>query len=69
MSHISENLKKLLVLNNTTIADISRATNIRQPIVHNLIHGKTDNPTINLLKPVADYFNVSIDYLITDNNP
>lgn len=68
MIHISENLIKLLEKNNLTVSDVSRATNIKQPIVHYLVYGKNENPTINLLKPIADYLNVSIDYLISDNS-
>ena len=68
MNHISENLKKLLDLNNLTMTDMSRDLNIKQPLVYNLVHGKNDNPTINTLKPIADYFKVSIDFLISNNN-
>ncbi len=68
MSHIADNLQRLLKENNATVTDMSRDLNIKQPLMYNLVHGKNDNPTINTLKPVADYFKVSIDYLISDHN-
>ncbi len=68
MGHIAENLQKLLKENNLTVSDVSRATNIKQPIVHHLVYGKNENPTVNLLKPIADYLKVTIDYLMSNNN-
>lgn len=58
---------ELLRKNNVTVADVSRATGINQSTFsnwkarNNLLSGKN-------AKLVADYFHVSVDYLMTGNS-
>lgn len=45
-------------------AELARRTGIGQPVIHRLMTGVTENPQILTLKPIADYFEVSIEQLL-----
>ena len=57
-------LKKLLFHRDMKPADLSREVNIPQPTIHRLITGKSSRPYQSSLKPIADYFDVSIEQLL-----
>lgn len=44
--------------------ELARRTGIKQPIIHRLLSGENTNPKLSTLKPLADYFMISIGELI-----
>jgi transcriptional regulator with XRE-family HTH domain len=60
----ARNLKNLLEKNKITSSQLSSASGIDKPIISRLLSGKTTNPQVETLKPIAEYFGVSIDQLI-----
>lgn len=66
-SKISENLRYLMKLKNTTENKIAQELNIPAMTVRRLLSGETTDPRISTLKILADYFQVPIDALIGTN--
>ncbi|MEM1243196.1 MAG: LexA family transcriptional regulator [Pseudomonadota bacterium] len=62
--NISESLKKLVQMSKISELELSRRTGVAQPIINRLISGENTNPKIATLKPLADFFCVSISKLI-----
>lgn len=57
-------LKKLLFQKDIRAADLCREIDVPAPTIHRLITGKSTRPYKSSLKPIADYFDVSIEQLI-----
>lgn len=64
-STLIEQLQQLMITRNISEAELSRQTNIPQPTLHKILAGKTADPRASTLRLLADYFNVSVDQLIT----
>ncbi len=68
MSIFSERIKTLKSIKSCTVKEISEKINVTPRAFH---YYETDQrePTLSVLVLLADYFNVSIDYLVgrTDN--
>lgn len=60
--HLGERLKLLRKQQKQTIATVSQATGIAIPSYKKYEAGKS-NPTLSKLYALAEYFNVSLDYL------
>lgn len=56
-------LKELRVLNQKTQLEVAKNINITQFTYSNYETGKTE-PTIEVLIKLADYYNVTLDYLV-----
>lgn len=63
MNKLSRVLKQLISENNLTISELARSTNILQPVLHRIVSGNTDNPRVDSLLPIAQYFKISIEQL------
>jgi transcriptional regulator with XRE-family HTH domain len=61
---IATNLRKLMTLANINENELGRRTHIKQPIIHRLLSGKNKNPKLLTIKPLADYFMLSVSQLI-----
>jgi len=68
MTIFSERLKELRLSKNTRQSDIAEAIGIT-PRAYQYYEASTKEPTLSKLTALADYFNVSLDYLAgrTDN--
>lgn len=66
-SNLSNNLKKLMKLANISESELSRRTKIKQPIIHRLLSGENTNPKLLTIKPIADYFMLTVSQLIGEN--
>ena len=64
MKNLSTVLSYLMSGKGIKSAELARKTGIGQPVVYRLMTGITDNPQIQTLKPIADFFEVSIDQLL-----
>ena len=57
-------LKRLLFDKDMKAVDLARELDIPQPTIHRLMTGKSTRPYKSSLKPIADYFNISVDQLL-----
>lgn len=59
----AQRLRDLRTQSNVSVANLCEAVGITKSAVSRFEHGK-DNPNYNTLCALADYFNVSLDYLV-----
>lgn len=59
------NLRALMRKAGVNEAELSRKTNIPQATVHKILAGKTEDPRASTLKTLSDFFDVSIDELLS----
>ncbi len=57
-------LKRLLFDKGMKPVDLAREVNIPPPTIHRLVTGKSTRPYKSSLKPIADYFSISVDELV-----
>lgn len=61
---LSEILRKFLFEKNMKPIDLAREVNLPQPTVHRLVTGKSSRPYKSSLKPIADYFSITVEQLV-----
>lgn len=61
----SENLSRLMKDADISLTDLSKHTDIPIQTIQRYRSDPKANPTISLLKPIAEYFNITIDELIS----
>lgn len=61
--HLGKILKKLLFDKGMKPIDLAREVNIPASTIHRLITGKSTRPYKSSLKPIADFFSVSVEQL------
>ncbi len=66
---LSENITKLLKAHDTNESDLARQLNLTYNTIHRLVSGTTFDPKLSTLQQIAEYFNVSLDFLLTSSNP
>src|SRR5690242_5224180 len=62
-NQVSQILRKLMVVFNVKEAELARKTNLPQTTINRLILGGTSDPRAYTLKPIADFFGISIGQL------
>ena len=67
MKTLSINLKNLLYTAKLSENELARRTGVSQQIINRILSGENQNPKIATLKPLANYFMVSISQLIGDD--
>lgn len=65
-SSLSKILKGLMTEIGLNESGLARRTGIGQPVVHRICSGETDNPKVETLRPIANFFAISISQLIGD---
>jgi len=65
---LSFNLKKLLFERNMKPIDLAREVDIPQPTIHRLVTGKSCRPYMSSLKPIADFFSLSVEQLVGETH-
>lgn len=73
---ISSILQALMQEKNIHTTELARRTNLKQPTVQRIVSGTYEHPHNKTLKPIADFFGLTIDQLtglkpiswLTDNN-
>lgn len=63
MSHLSENLAVLMDKQGLNATKLAQETGVPQPTIHRILKGVSKDPRTDTVKPLADYFGVSIDAL------
>lgn len=64
---LANNLLFLLEKNSVTPNQLAQALNLPLMTIRRLLSGETEDPRVSTLKSIADYFEVSIDFLIQDH--
>lgn len=64
MENLSSILSHLMSEKGIKSAELARKTGVGQPVIYRLMTGVTDNPQVFTLKPIADFFNISLDQLL-----
>ncbi|MHB1948961.1 MAG: helix-turn-helix domain-containing protein [Gammaproteobacteria bacterium] len=59
------NLRNLIQSKSVSECELARRTNIPQPTIHKILTGKTTDPRASTLKALADFFEISIEELLT----
>lgn len=59
-------LKNLLQKMNLSESELARQTGVCQPVIHRMASGETDNPKIETLRPIAKFFQITLDQLVGD---
>ena len=62
-NRISEVLNKLLFERKIRATELARKIDVPQPTLHRIVSGKSPNPHISTIKPIAEFFNISIEQL------
>lgn len=57
-------LRRLLFEHNIRVTDLAREVDLPQPTIHRFVTGKSTRPYKSSLKPIADYFSISIPQLL-----
>lgn len=61
---ISRQIEKLMRERSITRLQLSKDTEIPYTTLTQIINGRTKNPQVKALEKIADYFNVSLDYIM-----
>lgn len=62
---LSNNLQQLMRIHgNISISELARLTDIPQPTIHHILTGSTKNPRKRALEALSEYFSVSIQQLL-----
>jgi len=64
MASLSSNLKSLMGLAKINASELARRTGVAQPIIHRLSTGQNTNPKLATIKPISEYFMVTVSQLI-----
>jgi SOS-response transcriptional repressor LexA len=62
-TRISQILKKLMSEKNLRTAELARLTQLAQPTLHRIVTGLCEHPHHTSLKPIADFFGITVDQL------
>src|SRR3990167_4538826 len=65
IENLTTNLRHIMKLKGITEAELARKTHIPQPTLHKILSGKTNDPRASTVKSLADFFDISIDELLT----
>lgn len=66
--NISTNLRALVTNANMSEHELSRKTGIKQPIIHRLLSGENTNPKLATLRPLTEFFMITVSQLIGEDN-
>lgn len=64
MLNVNEKIKSLRIENHKTQEEVSGAIGINIRSYQRLENGDTKNPSLDTFIKLADYYNVSLDYLV-----
>lgn len=62
-TRISQILNRLLAEKKIRVAELARRVKLPQPTIHRIATGACEHPHISSLKPIADFFAISVDQL------
>jgi transcriptional regulator with XRE-family HTH domain len=63
MTKIAKILNRLMAEKKIRVAELARQVNLPQPTIHRIATGACEHPHLSSLKPIANFFSVSVDQL------
>ena len=63
MENLAATLTYLMSEKSIKSAELARKTGVGQPVIYRLMTGVTENPQILTIKPIAEFFEVTLDQL------
>lgn len=69
MSLIGANLRELLSRENLSENELGKRIGISQQVINRIVSGINQNPTLATLLPIARYFNIPLQTLVSEANP
>ena len=67
MTKLADNLKQLLNKHKINLTQLSVKSGIDKPRISRILSGKTTNPQIDTLRPIANFLKISLDQLVGDS--
>lgn len=64
MENLAATLSYLMSERGIKSAELARKTGVGQPVIYRLMTGTTENPQVLTIKPIADFFGISLDQLL-----
>lgn len=65
MNNLAANLRHLMAVESLSENQLSRNTGVPQPTIHRILSGRVADPRDGTLRPLADYFGVTVEELRT----
>jgi transcriptional regulator with XRE-family HTH domain len=65
---LATNIEYLMLSSGISQTELSRKTNIDRATITKILNGSTENPRLDTLEGIAEYFQVSIDQLLVDSD-
>lgn len=62
-TRISQILNRLLAEKKIRVAELARRIKLPQPTIHRIATGACEHPHLSSLKPIADFFSISVEQL------
>lgn len=66
MSELADVMNIMLKKLDMSVTELSRQTGVGQPVIHRLTTGISINPTLSTLRPIAQFFKISLSQLVGD---
>lgn len=66
MNKLGETLSRILFEKRIKATELARQTGVPQPTIQRIVAGTTSRPHPNSLRPIADFFDISVDQLKGD---
>ena len=68
MSQIKDNLKFLLCRKNWSAQELARRSNLKDCVIYNILHGRTQRPSYDKVQAIATAFGINASYLLFANS-
>ena len=67
MANLQLKLSELMTQKNITISDIEKLTGLNKNTINSILTGASKNPTANTLRAIAKALDVSLEFILSDN--
>ncbi len=65
---LQSNIKDKLAAKNISVSELERRAGLKQSAIHNILHGRSKNPSIDTIRGIAQELNCSIEELIGEES-
>ena len=62
-TRVGQVINRLMAEKKIRVAELARRVNLPQPTVHRIANGACEHPHLSSLKPIADFFSITVDQL------
>lgn len=66
-NNIGLNIKELLIKERINESELSKRTGVSQQVINRMVTGINTNPKLETLMPIANYFKVPLQHLVSNN--